>query len=243
MSNLRFSVITILLFAGAFASMAWASKGFPLPGFMSASVEPKVSPQAAAPQVTAAPVAEAPAQPKVTHEIASVLSHPNAATVPLPAPNPRVVRAPAFEDSVKEERKELAQPKSVQPSKPAQREPELPADTDPGRNQVRLTAIQAASAYAYAPCDPAIKAAFVVAATTYIKAVTDNISTAGAFATPMDRRVRASIQAAFVAGGITSRDFPTGTQTLVAAIAKTEGTPNAPCSMGRQADRSRRDRS
>lgn len=238
MSNLRFSVITILLFAGAFASMAWASKGFPLPGFMSSSVEPK-----AAPQVAAAPVAEAPAQPKVTHEIASVLSHSNTATVPLPAPNPRLVRAPAFEDSVKEGRKELAQPKSVQPSKPAQREPELPADTDPGRNQVRQTAIQAANAYAYAPCDPAIKAAFVVSATTYIKAVTDNISTAGAFATPMDRRVRASIQAAFVAGGITSKDFPTGTQTLVAAIAKTEGTPTAPCSMGRQADRSRRDRS
>lgn len=233
MSNLRFAVLTIMLFAGAFASMAWASKGFPLPGFASASVEPK-----AAPQVAAVPAAQEPAQPKITRETVSVLNMPVTADVPLPVPNPRFARAPSFDESVKEERKELAQPKSVK------RETEkLPVDTDPGRNQVRQTAIQAASAYKYAPCDPAIKAAFVVAATTYIKAVTDNISTAGAFATPMDKRVRESIQAAFGTGGITSKDFPTGTQTLVAAIAKTDGTANAPCSMGRQADRSRRDRS
>lgn len=232
MSNLRFAVITIMLFAGAFACMAWASKGFPLPGFMSASVEQK-----AAPQVATAPAAEAPAKSKITHETVSVLNLPATVNVPLPVPNPRVA-ARSFEDSVKEERKEIAQPKSVQ------REiAKLPVDTDPGRNQMRQTAIQAANAYAYAPCDPAIKAAFVVAATTYIKAVTDNISTAGAFATPMDKRVRESIQAAFGTGGITSRDFPTGTQNLVVAIAKSEGKPSAPCSMGRQADRSRRDRS
>ena len=238
MSNLRFAVVTIMLFAGAFASMAWASKGFPLPGFTSASVEPQ-----AAPQVAAAPTVETPAQPKITRETVSVLNLPATANVPLPVPNPRVARAPSFDDSVKEERKELAQPKFLQ-DKPAKREIEkLPVDTDPGRNQVRQTAIQAAGAYRYAPCDPAIKAAFVVAATTYIKAVTDNISTAGAFASPMDKRVRESIQAAFGTGGITSKDFPTGTQTLVAAIAKTDGTANAPCSMGRQADRSRRDRS
>jgi hypothetical protein len=236
MSNLRFAVLTIVLFAGAFASMAWASKGFPLPGFMSAGVEPQ-----AAPQVAAAPAVEAP--PKITRETVSVLNLPATSDVPLPVPNPRFARAPSFDDSVKEERKELAQPKSLQ-DKPVKRETEkLPVDTDPGRHQVRQTAIQAASAYKYAPCDPAIKAAFVVAATTYIKAVTDNISTAGAFATPMDKRVRESIQAAFGTGGITSKDFPTGTQTLVAAIAKTDGTANAPCSMGRQADRSRRDRS
>ena len=238
MSNLRFAVLTIMLFAGAFASMAWASKGFPLPGFASASVEPK-----AAPQVATAPAAQEPAQPKITRETVSVLNMPVTADVPLPAPNPRFARAPSFDDSVKEERKELAQPKSLQ-DKPVKRETEkLPVDTDPGRNQVRQTAIQAAGAYKYAPCDPAIKAAFVVAATTYIKAVTDNISTAGAFATPMDKRVRESIQAAFGTGGITSKDFPAGTQTLVAAIAKTDGTANAPCAMGRQADRSRRDRS
>jgi hypothetical protein len=167
------------------------------------------------------------------------LNLPATANVPLPVPNPRAARAPSFDESVKEERKELAQPKSVQREIEKQ-----PTDTDPGRNQVRQTAIQAASAYKYAPCDPAIKAAFVVAATTYIKAVTDNISTAGAFATPMDKRVRESIQAAFGTGGITSKDFPAGTQNLVIAIAKSEGTANAPpCSMGRQADRSRRNRS
>ena len=242
MSNLRFVAITIMLFAGAFASMAWASKGFPLPGFMSASVQPKAAPQASAPQVAAAP-AEEPAQSKITHETVSVLSLPSAANVPLPVPNPRVA-ARTFDESVKEERKELAQPKTL-PNKPAQREADklLPVDADPGRNQVRQTAIQAASAYRYAPCDPAIKAAFVVAATTYIKAVTDNISTAGAFATPMDKRVRESIQGAFGTGGITSKDFPAGTQNLVTAIAKSEGTAAAPCAMGRQADRSRRDRS
>ena len=34
-----------------------------------------------------------------------------------------------------------------------------------------------------------------------------------------------------------------GTQNLVAAIARTEGSPNAPCGVSRQADRSRRQRS
>jgi hypothetical protein len=229
MSNLRFAVLTIVLFAGAFASMAWASKGFPLPGFMSASVEP-----AAVPNATITSTAETPAQPKVTHETMSVLNQPTV-NVPLPVPNPRFARAPAFEDSVKEERKEAAQPKSAQP--------EPPADTDPGRNRLRQTAIQAANAYTYAPCDPAIKAAFVVATTTYIKAVTDRIGSAGNFATPMDKRVRESIQSAFVTGGITSKEFPAGMQNLVVAIAKTDGTRNAPCAMGRQADRSRRERS
>ena len=238
MSNLRFAVITIALFAGAFASMAWASKGFPLPGFMSAGVEPK-----ATPQVAAAPAADAPTPPKITHETMSVLYQPNMAAIPLPVPNPRLVRAPAFEDSVKDERKELAQPKSPQ-DKSAQREKEKgPVDTDPGRIQMRQTAIQAANAYAYAPCDPAIKAAFVVATTTYIKAVTEKINNAGVYATPMDKRVRDSIQAAFGTGGITSKDFPAGTQNLVAAIARTEGSPNAPCGVSRQADRSRRQRS
>jgi hypothetical protein len=47
MSNLRFAVLTIMLFAGAFASMAWAAKGFPLPGFMSAGVEQKAPTQIA----------------------------------------------------------------------------------------------------------------------------------------------------------------------------------------------------
>lgn len=224
MSNLRFAVLTIVLFAGAFASMAWASKGFPLPGFMFASVEPE-----AAPQVAAAPDA----QPKVTHEITSVLNTP-AANVPLPVPNPRLARAPAFDDSVKEERKELTQPKSVQRDKEA-----ALTDTDPGRVRMRQTAIQAANAYAYAPCDPAIKAAFVVATTTYVKAVTEKINNAGAYATPMDKRVRESIQTAFGTGGITSKDFPAGTQNLIVAIAKTDGTPNAPCAMGRRADRTR----
>jgi hypothetical protein len=238
MSNLRFAMITIALFAVAFAGMAWASKGFPLPGLTSARVESSATPTLAAAHVT--PAAPAPAEPKITHETMSVLNPPTA-NVPLPVPNPRFARAPGFEDSVKQERKELAQPKSVPSAKSAQ--PELPPDTDPGRNRLRQTAIQAANAYAYAPCDPAIKAAFVVATTTYIKAVTDRIGNASHFATAQDKRVRDSIQSAFVIGGITSKDFPAGTQTLVAAIAKTEGTPTAPCAMGRQADQQRRQRS
>jgi len=73
--------------------------------------------------------------------------------------------------------------------------------------------------------------------------VTEKINNAGVYATPMDKRVRDSIQAAFGTGGITSKDFPAGTQNLVAAIARTEGSPNAPCGVSRQADRSRRQRS
>ena len=43
---------------------------------------------------------------------------------------------------------------------------------DAGRNQMRLTAIQAANAYALSPCDRTVKAAFVVAASTYMRTLT-----------------------------------------------------------------------
>ena len=79
-------------------------------------------------------------------------------------------RVPTFEESVKQGlRKDWENSKTSQ------------GDNDAGRNQLRQTAMQAANAYALSPCDKTIKAAFVVAASTYMRATVKNESDAQAF--------------------------------------------------------------
>lgn len=135
-------------------------------------------------------------------------------------------RLPTFQDSVKQSvRKDWENSKTSQ------------GDADAGRNQLRLTAIQAANAYALSPCDKAIKAAFIVAASTYIRAMTGKAVEEGTFSTPMDMRVREAIEAAFDAGGVTKDDFPAGTRIWAAAIARSQGDAASPCAAGRQAER------
>ena len=132
---------------------------------------------------------------------------------------------PTFEESVKQGiRKDWDDSKTSQ------------GDNDPGRNQMRLTAIQAANAYALSPCDKAIKAAFVVAASTYMRATTRNESGAQAFSTAHDKRVREAIESAIDAGGITTTtDFPAGNPLW--ALAKMHDDEGSPCAAGRQAER------
>lgn len=133
----------------------------------------------------------------------------------------------AFEGSVKQGMRE-----DWEQSKTSQ------GDNDPGRNQLRLTAIQAANAYALSPCDEAIKAAFIVSASTYTRATVESGSDARNFSTPMDKRVREAIEAAFDAGGVTVKDFPAGITLWAQAAMHSHGETESPCATGRQAERS-----
>ena len=142
-------------------------------------------------------------------------SEPRAGAIEPPAAmKPNIAAAPPVEKLV--------------PPKPA--EPPEPVEKDPGRHRMRLTAIQAAQAYAQSPCDPATKAAFIVATATYLQAakmVADVLSW-------RDIRVRTAVQAAFQAGGISKDEFPIGAQSGVAILSAPHGESASPC--GRRAD-------
>lgn len=134
-------------------------------------------------------------------------------------------RVPTFEESVKQGlRKDWEESRTSQ------------GDNNAGRNQMRLTTIQAANAYALSPCDKTIKAAFVVAASTYMRATIKSEKDAQNFLTPMDKRVREAIEAAFDAGGVTTQDFPKGTP-LWARAAANDYIDSSPCGAGRQVER------
>jgi hypothetical protein len=122
------------------------------------------------------------------------------------------------------------------PRKAADNPKSMQGDNDPGRNRMRLTAIEAANAYVRAPCDQAVKAAFVVATATYVKAQAD----AKSFSTPLDARVREAIEAAFDAGGVSKDDLPSGTPLWPAATAKSRADAEPLCAVGRRAETIRR---
>jgi hypothetical protein len=85
---------------------------------------------------------------------------------------------------------------------PASPEP-IPAPAPARGNagdRLAQTALQAANAYARAPCDRMAKTAFIVAASTYLRAKD--------MAAPDDARVHAAIKAAFETGHIGSDEFP-----------------------------------
>ena len=105
-------------------------------------------------------------------------------------------RLPTF-DSVKQAGREAVRSKAPQ------------GDNNEGRNRMRLTAIETADAYAQAPCDLAVKAAFVVAASTYLRAASGD-KARHTFSTPMDQRVHAAITAAFDSGDLSEHEFPAG---------------------------------
>ena len=152
MSNLRFTLIAVALFAGTFVGVSWASKGFPVMAMRVVPMKP-----------------EAPAHEEQANQ--------------QPALEPEVRQRP-----------------------PTGRAPD----------QLSLTAIQAADAYARAPCDAAAKAAFVVAASTYLRAK----ATGPNAATPPDARVHQAIKAAIEAGDISPDEFPSGLGISVAAKGK-----------------------
>jgi hypothetical protein len=175
----------------------------------------------------------APAKPEAPAPVAAVVE---------PSPQP-TVRKDA-EPPKPEPRTAAVVPPKPAPIKPASRPAEVvvvETDKDRGRMQIRRTAIQAAQAYAISPCDQATKAAFVVATTTYVKAMTeatgDQATAVKAFATPMDARVREAVQQAFAAGGVSKDDFPANAQVWVATTAQPRRDGVSPCGVGRTAER------
>lgn len=156
MSNLRFALVAIALFAGAFAgvswSVSWASKGFPVMAMRAAPPKP-----------------DAPA--------ATIKQQPDSKLVGEPVQSARL------------EPDHLAQ-----------------------------TAIQAASAYIRTPCDMAAKAAFIVAASTYLRAKATGADAA---------QVRQAIKSAIEAGGIGRDEFPASADISVTATSGLRCTNSA----------------
>jgi hypothetical protein len=110
-----------------------------------------------------------------------------------------------------------------------------PGDKETGRHRMRLTAIEAANAYAGSPCDQAVKAAFVVATSTYISALSSK-KDAAEFSTALDTRVQTAIQRAFEAGGVSREEFPFATQAWLENISGSQMNASPSCLFGRRAE-------
>ncbi len=193
MNNLRFALLSIAVFATAFAGMSWFARGRSV-----AAVEP--------PKTLAAHIPET-----ADREL------------------PQVARAPSPGDAAP---KLLMQPQPMPPPRPAAppevkpaAEPAPPRDSQNGRDLLRATAIRTAAGYARTPCDPAARAAFIVAASSYIRGE----ETA-------DPAARSAIGRALGTGGIATDEFPPGVQGWIAELPAT-ARPLA-CPVGRQAARS-----
>jgi hypothetical protein len=99
-------------------------------------------------------------------------------------------------------------------------------DDDPKRYAIRIDTLQAANAYAMSPCDTTVKANLVTALTAYTRAwqatrgcgrnflgmttCSDAEIERGADSvnTPLDKRVKTALEAAFEQKGIVKSDFP-----------------------------------
>jgi hypothetical protein len=100
------------------------------------------------------------------------------------------------------------------------------SDNDPKLDRIRMEALQTADAYALAPCGEFTRLNLIAALTAYTQAWQARIKdcprmmsipicsdkkmteVAAAFSTPLDLRVRASLDEAFRKGGIVTDDFP-----------------------------------
>ena len=153
-------------------------------------------------------------------------------------------RVPTFEQSVKQGLR-----KDWENSKTAQ------GDGDPKREALRLTALQAANAYALSPCDATMKKNLVEALSAYAKAWSEMAgckfgvcggddkkldSAATAFSTPSDIRVRAALRDAFEKGGVSRDDFPGSIRLWVTMLVGDPGDPTSACAAGRRAENSAR---
>jgi hypothetical protein len=99
-------------------------------------------------------------------------------------------------------------------------------DDDAKRNTIRMDTLQAANAYAMSPCDETMKANLVVALSAYTRAWQAKLDckpnflgqlicsdeqfkrAADSVSTPLDRRVKTALEAAFAQKGIVTADFP-----------------------------------
>jgi hypothetical protein len=89
------------------------------------------------------------------------------------------------------------------------------------RDELRLAAIQAATAYELSPCEPSFKTEYIRSLTAYAQAYEDFLGCSGwscsdskwaavaaAFDSPLDRRAKEALHKAWAQGGITEADFP-----------------------------------
>jgi hypothetical protein len=112
------------------------------------------------------------------------------------AANP--ARSATVEPNAPEAKSPKAQPRAATQPKTAA----AVAPAEPARDRLAQTALQAAQAYAGSPCDRMAKTAFIVAASTYLRAQ-DASSKA-----PKDARVHDAIKTAFENGNVSLEDFP-----------------------------------
>ena len=100
------------------------------------------------------------------------------------------------------------------------------SDKDPRLDSIRLDALQAANAYAMAPCGETVKANLIAAVSAYARAWQQKLDcprplnmlmfcgdkklqeVAATFSTPLDIRVKAALSEAFEQRGIVKADFP-----------------------------------
>ena len=103
-------------------------------------------------------------------------------------------------------------------------------DNDAKRNAIRMDTLQAANAYAMSPCDKTMKANLVDALSAYTRAWQATLAckrnflgqlicsdekfkrAADSVDTPLDRRVKTALEAAFEQKGIVTADFPEDVQ-------------------------------
>ena len=104
------------------------------------------------------------------------------------------------------------------------------------RNELRLATLQAANAYALAPCGPNFKAELIKTLTAYSQAYMDIRgctfimcsdkkvdAAAAAFDSPLDQRVQAALKDAFDRGGISVEEFPASLRMAATNFAKGRG--------------------
>jgi hypothetical protein len=103
-------------------------------------------------------------------------------------------------------------------------------DDDTKRNAIRMDTLQAANAYAMSPCDATMKANLIAALSSYTRAWQATLGckrnflgqlicsdqkfkeAADSVGTPLDRRVKTALEAAFEQKGIVTADFPKDVQ-------------------------------
>ena len=115
-------------------------------------------------------------------------------------------------------------------------------DGDPHRDQLRVLALQASTAYVRSPCDAVAKVAMVEAVSDYAKAWADMMDcgpdgcdyrkinvTAATFSTPLDIELRDTIGAAFAQRGVGIDDFPSPLRINVAMLVRGRGAPATAC--------------
>ncbi len=129
----------------------------------------------------------------------SVTQHSSAAKVEAPATADQVVADPARSAAVERTTRES---KSPQPKAQPKTAAAAVTPAEPARDRLAQTALQAAQAHASAPCDRMAKTAFIVAASTYLRAQ-DASSKA-----PKDARVHDAIKTAFESGNVSLEEFP-----------------------------------